>query len=150
MNKKNSGFIPFKKSAGRDTDSLKGFTLLELIIVIVILSILVTLNSSRFYKLKETSIDKEAIANLKLVQTAEKARKFIDEGYASCADITALNSALRLAIPTAATYWNYKVDSVDVGNTTFTAKARRQADDNRVWWVNQSSGDPNLAGSGAW
>jgi prepilin-type N-terminal cleavage/methylation domain-containing protein len=148
LNKKNSGFIPLEKSASRDPDHRKGFTLLELVVVIVILSILVTLNTSRFYKIKETSIDKEAIANIKLIQTSEKARRFIDEGYASGADITALNSVLRLAIPTTTAYWNYKVDSVST--TVFTAKARRMADDNRVWWVNESSGDPNLAGSGAW
>jgi type II secretory pathway pseudopilin PulG len=102
----------------------KSITLLELIVVIVILAILAILSLPRFGKIKEHSIEKEAIANLKLIQAAEKIYKLEMVTYISGSVTADLNSALRLALPTTSPYyWDYKV--VDSSGSAFTAKAQR-------------------------
>ena len=127
--------------------AVTGFTLLELITVIVILVILATVTLPKYGKIKESAIDNEAIANLKLIQAAENAFKIIENQYVSGSDAGALNTILRLALPTtSASLWNYKAEVIDTN--TFTAKSRRTSNDSRVKWINQSA--YNVSSGGTW
>lgn len=123
--------------------SQKSFTFLELIIVVVIIGILASFGIVNYTATKERAIDKEAIANLRLIAAAEKIIRMEESGYVACADTDAVNSELKLSIPIGAPNWSYKVDNVD--NTadppTFTGKAQRVGNASHVFCVTQSS-DP--------
>ncbi len=110
---------------------LTGFTLLELIVVIVIIAILAVISLPQFGKMKETSLDQEAIANLKLIQAAEKIYRmetafyYPDPTVLPSANTDQMNENLKLAIPTAGTpNWDYKVTAT---TSTFTANAKRDS-----------------------
>ncbi len=113
-----------------------GFTILELIVVVVILAIVAVVSLPAFNKIKENSIDQEAIANLKLIQGAEKIYKLETNVYFNATNTTTFNQYLRISLPTSSAYWNYK--SIDATANIFTAKAQRAGGDNRVIWINQS------------
>jgi prepilin-type N-terminal cleavage/methylation domain-containing protein len=125
-----------------------GVTLLEIIVVLVILGILAVLTLPKFNKPKESSIDREAIANLKLIQAAQKIYKLEMTIYTSGSDAGELNDRLRLALPTGSNaYWDYKAETPGDGSA-FTAKARRTADDNRIKYIDQN--DDDVSSGGVW
>lgn len=102
----------------------QGFTLVELIMVILIIGILAALAFPQFSKTKEHAIGKEAISNLKLIAAAEKIYRMEASAYYPIpagpeSSITNINNYLRLSIPSGATKnWNYAVNS---SNATSTA-----------------------------
>jgi prepilin-type N-terminal cleavage/methylation domain-containing protein len=128
-----------------ESAGFKGFTLLELIVVIVILGVLAVIALPKFSKIKETSIDKEAIANLKLIQAAEKIYKLEMTIFASASNTATLNDLLRLSLPAAGTpYWGYNATTP---GSDFTARAQRTTayggDGTRIKWINQTLSEPS-------
>lgn len=95
----------------------KGFTLIEILVVIVIIGILVALALSSFGVTKERAMDKEAKANLRLIQAAEKIYRLEMAYYfppgTSTTDVDSINTNLKLRLPTPpkAISWNYNVDA---------------------------------------
>lgn len=82
-----------------------GVTLIEILIVIIIIGILVTLALPNFGTMRERALDKEAKANLKLIQAAQRIYRMENQSYYpyGCAtppctesDISDINSDLRL------------------------------------------------------
>ena len=122
-----------------------GFTILELIVVVVILGVIAIITLPGFNKARENSLDQEASANLKLIQAAEKIYKLEMTMYFNATNATDINSYLKLALPTASINWNYKVDSAT--DTLFTGKAQRAGYDSRVMWINQSANDTTSNGT---
>ncbi len=112
-----------------------GFTILELIVVVVILAIVAVVSLPAFNKIKENSIDQEAITNLKLIQGAEKIYKGGINAYFNATNATALNQYLRISLPTSSAYWNYTV--YNANNNVFTANATRVGS-SRFIWINES------------
>lgn len=92
----------------------KGFTLLELVIVVVVIGILVALASPQFAVTKERALDKEARATISLIQAAEKVYR-MEVGYyyplgTTTTSIPNINTNLRLSLPQPANpTWNYEV-----------------------------------------
>lgn len=125
---------------------IQGFSLLEVIVVIIIISVLATLAIPNFNKVRERTLDQEAAANLKLISAAEKIYRLEISVYVACATTSVVNSTLRLAIPSGTTRnWDYKVDG---GGATFTGKARRNGAGSRTWCFDQ---DDDLPSAGcAW
>jgi len=95
----------------------KGFTLVEILVVLVVIGILVALALSSFGVTKERAMDKEAKANLRLVQAAEKIYKLEMAHYfppgTSTSDVSLINSNLKLRLPAPpkTISWNYNVDA---------------------------------------
>lgn len=121
----------------------KGFTLLELMIVVVIIGILATVGIVNYSASREKTIDREAISNLKILQSAEKMYKMEMATYypdtGSVSDNLAINNNLSVALPNNVNrYWNYTVYS------TGCAQARRTGSDQRYFnFTISSEGEPN-------
>ena len=84
----------------------KGFTLFELVIVIVIIGILATFGVSQYNPMRESALNKEAIANLKLIQAAQKVYNMENGHYANCLTMgwagnaeACINDNLKLSLP---------------------------------------------------
>ena len=118
-----------------------GFTLIELIIVIIIIGILATFAMPAFMVTKEKTLTKEAIVNLKLIAAAEKVWRIesVDNTYTLCNCTTPANcNAAPPPAPGGCNYllklnlntqnWTYSVANVTLGPPpTFTATAVRTA-----------------------
>lgn len=107
----------------------KGFTLLELLIVIIIIGILATLAATNFGKAKEDVLDKEAISKLALLQSAQKDYYLDMNSYYSSSDISNINSNLKVSLPSGVNQsWNYTVYN------TGCSQATRNGGDRRTWY----------------
>ena len=104
----------------------RGFTLTELIVVIIIIGILATLALTHYRPVRERSLDKEAQANLRLIEAAQRIYRmeagffYPRTGTETTAD---MNRDLKLALPTQ--NWSY-------GTTSGISTASR-ASGTRVW-----------------
>jgi len=121
-----------------------GYSLVEILIVLVVIGILVALALPNYGKTKERSLDREARATLGLIRAAEKIYKmeqgffYPDSGTES--DAPDINSFLKLSIPTSSVNWTYSVTG-----TTSTGSASRSG---RIWSLDLSAdSDPLCAGA---
>lgn len=125
----------------------KGYTILELIIVVVIISTLLTLGIQYLYVAKENSLDGQAKSNLILIKRAENVYK-IENGsfYPPASDtsvIATINSNLGLTLDIAASRaWNYRVWSTGCGRAT------RNGGNGRSWFLAIGDAD-NIPDAGA-
>lgn len=86
----------------------KGFTLTELLIVIVVIGVLATLGISQFFVSRERAIVREGVANLNLVMSAARVVRMERGAFnpsAICGNTNACNTALRLSMNGA--NWTY-------------------------------------------
>lgn len=104
------------------------FTLMELITVLVIIAVLATLGITQYMPVRERAFDREVEANLRLIAAGERIWRMEDANtqYRACANTVAVNTDLRLSLPTNNPNWNYQVFTY-AGNTDFCAQATRLA-----------------------
>ena len=131
----------------------KSFTIIEIIIVIIIIGILAALALPGFGVTKERTLDKEAKANLLLVQAAEKIYKMEQSVYYPAATATNvigdINSYLKLSLPANQVNWTYRLDNTVVASEKGTAT--RVSAGGRTWTILFPSGSsdiPTCAGTG--
>ena len=120
---------------------------MELLIVIIIIGILAALALPGFGVTKERVLDKEAKANLALIQAAEKIYR-MEAGLfypstGSSSVIADINTYLRVNLPTGATSWSYSVDT-DGSQTTAT----RSVASGRVWTLTYAGSTAACTGTG--
>lgn len=94
----------------------KGFTLLELIVVVLIVATLTGLAIPRYIRAREYAITKEVITNLKLIHLAEtiyysEYRAYWPATLTYEDNIGVINSTLKLYLNE--TYWDYAVGNLD-------------------------------------
>jgi prepilin-type N-terminal cleavage/methylation domain-containing protein len=121
------------------------FTMLELMVVIVIIGILAAMSFTHFNAAKESAYDKEVMANLKLIASAEKIYRMETGAYFPTNSHSALNSELRLMLPNNGPRpWNYTV-ATNAANTTFIANGTRTSGAQiRVYHMNDTDEEPHL------
>jgi type II secretory pathway pseudopilin PulG len=123
----------------------KSLTLMEILVVLIIISILVTVAFINYSGIKEETFDKEAKAMLKLIQAAEKVYKLevgtYYPGSGSVQDINLINDNLKLSLPTANPNWNYTVYS------SGCVMATRNVSGGRSWYLPISQEEPTQTGS---
>jgi len=128
----------------------KGFTLVEMMVVIVIIGILAALGWPNYVRMKEMTLNREARATLALIRAAEKVYR-MEEGFyypylAATSNTTNINNNLKLALPVGGTFsWAVSVDgATGLGQATRLATG---TGDGRVWsLVFPGNADPTCAG----
>ncbi len=127
------------RSRGRD-----GFTLMELIIVVVIVGILASLGIPSYLNMKEQALDKEAVSSLKLLRAANRYYRSKFGVYypngSTTSSLPQINANLSLDLRS--NNWVFSV----AGGGSFSANASR-AGGNRSWAIGATPADPVCSGS---
>ncbi len=114
----------------------RAFSFLELMIVLLIIGILAAVAFPQFRVARQIALTREAQANLKLIQAAEKIYGVEYTHYWTYANTSAINTGLRLDIPVSASpNWTYSVDAVTA--TNFRARAVPSAIAGTTTWCIQ-------------
>lgn len=94
---------------------MRGFTLLELVVVLIIVGVLGTISFVHYGVYQEKSLDSEAEANLALIIAAERVYRMERNVFYINVNEPLLNQNLRLFLPTAANRkWAYQTVTVGV------------------------------------
>ncbi len=106
------------------TRFVTGFTLNELLVVLIIIGVLVALAMPNFTKTRERALDKEAQTSLRLIQAAEKIyRVKVNTYYPNGGSATQADINTNLTLDLTSQSWLYGISAA--GITTFTANATR-------------------------
>ncbi|MCU0665758.1 MAG: prepilin-type N-terminal cleavage/methylation domain-containing protein [Candidatus Omnitrophica bacterium] len=132
----------------------RGYTLLEIVIVVVIVGILVSLGLVNYTNVRERALGKEARATLKLIAAAERIYRmetglYLIPGNAVPAraanDLAYINSMLKLAIPQSNNAWGYSITSTtNPAISEFDAQAARAA---CTYKMTQGDDEPSDSGT---
>ncbi|MCM8757823.1 MAG: prepilin-type N-terminal cleavage/methylation domain-containing protein [Candidatus Omnitrophica bacterium] len=122
----------------------KGFTLIEILIICIIVGILISLSLPLFEKTRERALDKEASATLKLIQSAERVYQMEVGIFIGCTDEACINNNLRLSLPKGENRsWSYSISTIGVDK--FIAEATRNRAPSgweRTWSIDQDDEEP--------
>ena len=121
----------------------KGFSLLELVIVLVVVGTLATLALPQYTRSRERALGREAQSNLRLILAAEKIyqMEYITYWPASGSNSILIDINNNLKLSLVPTNWSW---SVTGGAATFTASADRVTGpySNCIYQITQAGGNP--------
>lgn len=122
----------------------EGFTVLELVIVVVIIGILAAIALPSYFGMKEREHDKDASANLKLIMAAQRIYRMERGGYLENGTIANINDLLRLSLPAAANnIWDFKTEANNAGAPPTTCgQATRTTTSRTISFNNIGEDDP--------
>lgn len=106
----------------------QGFTLLELLIVIVIVGVLTAVAIPSFTKMIERAKADQAITYLRVIRTGEKIYYASHTGYTACAKAAQIKSILGAEV----TEESYEFSVTSSEPTTFLATAKRKTDNTTI------------------
>ncbi|MFA5039537.1 MAG: prepilin-type N-terminal cleavage/methylation domain-containing protein [Candidatus Omnitrophota bacterium] len=122
-----------------------GFTLIEVMVVVVIIGILAGVSAVSYRNTREKALDREAVAALRLIRAGERQyyarmERFWPAG-SNITNIAHINGNLSIDLRTGV--WNYSVQS-NSGGSTFSSNARRLS---RTWTITSANSNPACTGS---
>jgi prepilin-type N-terminal cleavage/methylation domain-containing protein len=123
----------------------KGFTLVELMIVVAIMGVLAAIAVPLYTGYIEDARQSEATANLQVIRTLEE-QNLADAGVYVAGSYTETSTTLQTALegfqpgPATELSYDYVVDPVTGGaNPTFLAKAIKKSDTTKWFSINQAN-----------
>ena len=120
------------QSDGTKRDSLTGFTLVEMMVVLIIVAIVATLSALAYYTQVSKGKNNLAQSNLRIICVQEKLHYLDELAYIGAANLGEVNSALDLGlIDTAFSY------SITASTTCFTAQAAKN-DSSKTYRISQT------------
>jgi len=104
----------------------RGYTLVEMMIVLVVVGVLTSFGVPQFTRALEQSRADVAGANLRAIWTAERIYWLDNRSYTSTLqDLVNLNLLDPSITSTSSTFYNYSVTAFDTATATFTVTAQR-------------------------
>ena len=136
-------------AAGTDSNDDDGFTLIELMVVVLVIAILLAIAIPTFLGARERSQDRAAQSNLRNVLTAAKVL-FVDEGdytQATTAKLSGIEPGLAYVGSAAASASETSI-SVEVSGTGDTVFSAAALSDSGTCWLIKDDSDTAGAGGG--
>ncbi|MDD5129875.1 MAG: prepilin-type N-terminal cleavage/methylation domain-containing protein [Candidatus Omnitrophica bacterium] len=132
---------------------IKGYTLIEILVVVVIIATLAALAWPNYVAIQEKTLNREAKASLALIRAAEKIYR-LEQGYyypyppegTSTNVVSDINTFLKLSLPeTANVSWSISIDSTPSAEFS---RATRTGSDGRAWTIDFTgdASDPVCSG----
>ncbi len=120
----------------------KGFNMMELLVVCIIVGILASIAIVKMQGPKEEALTKEAKSNLKLIAAAEKVYRLEIGDYVAASNEGQINDRLRLRLPASANRsWRYRVTKPSA--QTFNATAvRNTATGGQTYYMTNTMEEP--------
>lgn len=116
----------------------KGFTLVELIVVLIVIGILTTFAVPQFAVTKERALDREVISTLGIIRAAERAYRMEESAFypasGTTSDINTINTTLRLSLPFVSPSWTYSVGGISTATRTAGSRIR-------IWSMDAANDD---------
>jgi prepilin-type N-terminal cleavage/methylation domain-containing protein len=128
-----------------------GYTLIEILVVLVIIATLVALAWPNYMAIKEKTLNSEAKASLSLIRAAEKIYR-MEQGYyypylTSTSTVSDINSYLKISLPEASIKWSVSLNSPSASTGTGTATRTGTGADGRAWQIDfTNDADPTCSG----
>jgi type IV pilus assembly protein PilE len=127
---------------------LKGYTLIEILVVLLIIATLAALAWPNYTKIKEKSMNREAKASLALIRAAEKVYR-LEQGFyypykATTSVVANINSDLKLSLPDSlGANWTVLINSPT--ESTGNAQDTRSGTTGRIWTHDFMNEEPTCA-----
>lgn len=106
----------------------RGFTLVELLIVLVIIGILASVAVPNYTRMVERAKAEQAVTYLKVIRTGEKIYYASNVSYTACANIGEIKSRLGAEV----TDEHYLFSVTSNPSTSFLATAKRKTDNTTI------------------
>jgi len=118
----------------------KGFTLLELMLVVVIVGIIATFAIPGYIGVRRRAEGRQSSTQLRLIHAAEKIEMLEENAFVGCAGFAACNTALDLELPNDG--WTYNVVCTGGCGNDFTATATDAGGSGCVYSITRNLLDP--------
>lgn len=132
----------------------RGFNLVELVVVTIILGILVTIAVPAYTKARERTLDKDAVGSLQLIRSGETIYRmdtgsFYPASGSTVNNNSAINTDLKLSLVTSNPSWNYSITNVANTSATVTLTATRNMTGGRQWSMTVAMETPACTSGGS-